>query len=78
MGHFEKATYSGELYLLMAIEASRLISSWPQHERYWAELEDISNLKILLNASAGHCKRCGRPHVVRRQLFTQPWLSTFL
>jgi len=28
--------------------------------------------KIVLNASAGHCKRCGRPHVVRGLLFAQP------
>jgi len=36
------------------------------------ELEDISDLKIFLNASAGHSKRCGRPHVARGTLFAHP------
>jgi len=30
----------------------------------WVELEDILDLKIFVNASAGHCKRCGGPHLV--------------
>jgi len=27
--------------------------------------QEISDLKIFLNASAGHSKRCGGPHVTR-------------
>jgi len=36
------------------------------------KLEEISNLEILLNASTGHWKRCGGPHVARRPTFAHP------
>jgi len=26
-----------------------------------------------MNASAGHLKRCGRPHLARGPLFAHPW-----
>jgi len=45
---------------------------------YCDGLEEISDLKIFLNASAGHCKRCGRPHVARGPLFPNPDFVHFL
>jgi len=39
---------------------------------YCDELEDISDLKIFLNASAGHWKRCGGLYVARKPLFAYP------
>jgi len=30
---------------------------------YCDKVKEISNLKIFMNASAGHWKRCGGPHV---------------
>ena len=45
---------------------------------YCDELEDISDLKILLSASAGHWKRCVGPHVARRPLFAHPCPRVYL
>ena len=47
--NFEKAAYSGGPYFLLAIEASLGSTNV-----YCDELDDISDLKIFLNASAGH------------------------
>jgi len=38
------------------------------------ELEDILDLKIFVNASVGHCKHCGGPHLACRPLFAYPRL----
>jgi len=35
----------------------------------------MSDLKIFLDASAGHWKCCGRPHLAQRLLFAHPWLT---
>ena len=37
------------------------------------ELEDILDSKIFVNASAGHWKRYGGPHLARGPLFAHPW-----
>jgi len=37
------------------------------------DLERILDLKIFVNASAGHCKSCGGPLLARRPLFAYPW-----
>jgi len=42
---------------------------------YCYHVEDISDLKILLNASAGQWKRCGGPHMARGRLFAHPWFT---
>jgi len=39
---------------------------------YFYKLEEIWDLKIFPNASAGHWKRCGGPHVARGPLFARP------
>ena len=42
------------------------------------KLEEISDLRIFLNAFAGHCKRCGGPHVARGPLIAHPDLDKCL
>ena len=57
-GHFKKAAFSWGPCLLMKVEAkSRFIAS---ALTFTEKLEEISDLKIFLNASAGHWKRCGQ------------------
>jgi len=53
-GHFAKATFSGGPYLLMRVEAN--LDLWPQLNTniYYEKFEEISDLKILQVASAGH------------------------
>jgi len=36
-------------------------------------LEELSDLKIFLNASAGHYKHCVGPHSARGPLLAHPW-----
>ena len=62
-GNFENAAYSFK-------QASVQVSL--NTNVYCDELEDISDLKIFLNVSAGHWKRCGGPHVARGPLFAHP------
>jgi len=53
-GHFEKAAFSGEPCLLMRVETV-LVHSLSTNIYYdYEKLEELSNLKIFLNASAGH------------------------
>jgi len=40
---------------------------------YTNKLEEISDLKIFLNASAVHCKRCGEPLIAHPCLI--PWYT---
>jgi len=37
------------------------------------ELEDTLDLKIFVNASAGHRKHCSGPHLARGPLIANPW-----
>jgi len=50
-GHFEKAAFSGEPHLLMR---EKQISIYSLNTNIYYKFEEISDLKILLNASAGH------------------------
>jgi len=45
---------------------------------YYEKLEEISELKIFLNVSTGHWKRCGGPHLARGPLFAHPCDEIYL
>ena len=67
-GHFEKAAFSGGLYLLMRVEAVSVYSLSTNIYYDYKKLEELSDLKIFLNASAGHWKRCVGPHLAHGPL----------
>ena len=54
--NFEKAAYS-----LKQVSVQVNLNT----NVYCDELEDVSDWEILLNASVGYWKRCGRPYVAR-------------
>ena len=53
-GHFEKAAFSGEPCFLMRVEAVSVYSLSTNICYDYEKLEELSDLKIFLNASAGH------------------------
>ena len=57
-GHFEKAAFSGGPCLPMRVEAVSVYSLSTNIYYDYEKLEELSDLKIFLNASAGHWKRC--------------------
>jgi len=53
-GHFQKAAFSGGPCFLMRVEAVSVYSLSTNIYYDYKKLEELSNLKIFLNASAGH------------------------
>ena len=66
-GHFEKAAFSGGPCLLIRVEAVSVYSLSTNICYDYEKLQELSDLKIFLNASAGHWKRCVGPHLARGQ-----------
>jgi len=72
-GHFEMAAFSGGPCLLMRVDAVSVCSLSTNIYCDCEKLEELPDLKIFLNASAGHWKRCARPNLARGPLFAHPW-----
>ena len=53
-GHFEKAAFSGGPCLLVRVEAVSVYRLSTNIYYDYEKLEELSDLKIFLNASAGH------------------------
>jgi len=62
----------------MRVEAN--LDLWPQLNTniYYEKFEEISDLKILQVASAGHWKHCGGPHLALGPLSAHPCTSAYV
>jgi len=52
---------------------SKPVSIYILSSNIYYKLDEISDLKIFLNTSAGKWKRCGGPYLARGPLFAHPW-----